>query len=568
MGLLMSAMITGKEYLLSKIFGQDFVYYIPTYQRPYAWGKNEAEVLFDDLFDFYQTEKEENYFLGSIVLKKEENNPYSDVIDGQQRLTTLTILIAAISSKLSKGDQPSCHKYLCNQGDTLVGIPPQPRLHLREKDQPFFEKYIQNVQLDALLALDTQQLDTEAQQHIQINCEVFVEKLSTIFHNNPSDIKDFCTFILTRCYLVAVYTPSQQSAFRVFSVMNSRGLDLQTTDIVKADIIGKLPKNEQGYYTEKWEDLEVQTTRAGFNEVFMHTRMIFSKTKAKKNLLDEFREYVLKTVDAKSLIDDILEPYAETYTILKNNKYVSTHKSEEINEYLYWLNKIDNSDWMPVAIKFIAEHGNEPEYVLWFIQQLERLASYFHITAQGINARIDRYKLILEEMDAQPKHTFDSKLEYIELSDAEKEQFLMALDGEIYKMTGKRRNYILLRLDSFVSCGGKKSDYSPNVLTIEHVLPRKVAEGSEWETLWPDVQERDFWLNRIANLVPLTRRHNSEAQNYDFDRKKNTYFKGKNGTTSYPLTTQVIDVPQWTSEAVSTRQEELIAVFRDAWDLG
>ena len=95
-----------------------------------------------------------------------------------------------------------------------------------------------------------------------------------------------------------------------------------------------------------------------------------------------------------------------------------------------------------------------------------------------------------------------------------------------------------------------------------------MEDGSEWETLWPDVKERDFWLNRIANLVPLTRRHNSAAQNFEFDRKKNTYFKGKNGTTSYPLTTQVIDILQWTPETVMTRQEELIDVLRNAWHLG
>lgn len=568
MGLVMDTKIAGKEFPLMKIFSQDFDYHIPTYQRPYAWSEEETEILFDDLVDFFETEQSDNYFLGSIVLKKEENKPLSDVIDGQQRLTTLTILIAVIASYLTGEDRASCNTYLRDPGNPLIGVPPQPRLHLREKDHTFFEKYIQNVQLDALMMLDIKKLPTEAQQHIYANCKSIMERIQKHFKNDASKIRGFCSFVLTRCYLVAVYTPSQQSAFRVFSVMNSRGLDLQTTDIVKADIIGKLPQNEQGYYTEKWEDLEVETTRAGFNEVFMHTRMIFSKTKAKKNLLDEFREYVLKTVDAKSLIDDVLEPYAEAYTILKNIKYVSTHKSEEINEYLYWLNKIDNSDWMPVAIKFFAEYGNEPEYILWFIQQLERLASFLHITAQGINARIDRYKSILEEMDAQPKHTFDRKLESIQLSNTEKEQFLMALDGEIYKMTGKRRNYVLLRLDSFVSCGGKKSDYSPNVLTIEHILPQKVDDGSEWGSLWPDIDERAFWLNRIANLVPLTRRHNSEAQNFDFDRKKNTYFKGRNGTTSYPLTTQVIDVIQWSPETVQARQEKLIATFRDAWDLG
>lgn len=180
------------------------------------------------------------------------------------------------------------------------------------------------------------------------------------FNGDEDKIKDFCKFLVTRCYLVAVYTPSQQSAFRVFSVMNSRGLNLMPIDIIKSDVIGQIPQKEQQYYTDKWEDLEVQTSRSGFNDVFTHTRMIFAKSKAKKSLLEEFKESVLSKTTPKQLINDILEPYSEAYTILVNRKYVAIKNAEDINQYLFWLNKIDNSDWMPSAIKFMAEHKTNP----------------------------------------------------------------------------------------------------------------------------------------------------------------------------------------------------------------
>lgn len=106
--------ITGKEYQLSKIFSKEFNYYIPAYQRPYAWTEEETETLFDDLLDFYQTEKVDNYFLGSIVLIKDEDKPKADVIDGQQRLTTLTILIAVIASYLTGENQSNCKNILEN----------------------------------------------------------------------------------------------------------------------------------------------------------------------------------------------------------------------------------------------------------------------------------------------------------------------------------------------------------------------------------------------------------------------------------------------------------------------
>ena len=77
--------------------------------------------------------------------------------------------------------------------------------------------------------------------------------------SNDDDRLRFTQFLLTRCYLVVVSTPSQESAFRIFTVMNSRGLDLLPTDIIKSTVIGSLPKEKQQGYTEKWEGLEELT---------------------------------------------------------------------------------------------------------------------------------------------------------------------------------------------------------------------------------------------------------------------------------------------------------------------
>ena len=563
----MGSKITGKEYPLSKIFSKEFDYYIPAYQRPYAWSQEETETLFDDLYVFFKEEKNDNYFLGSIVLIKDDDKPHADVIDGQQRLTTLTILISVIASRLSGNNRNNCIKYLTEPGNDLEGLEPLPRLHLRQKDQKFFNSYIQNIELDKLVGLDSESLQNESQQHIRENCGLLINRLDSVFNKNEKEVTEFCKFLLTRCYLVAVYTPSQQSAFRVFSVMNSRGLNLMPIDIIKSDIIGQIPEKEQQMYTDKWEDLEIQTTRSGFNEVFTHTRMIFAKSKAKQNLLDEFRAAVLTKVSPKELIDNILEPYSSAYTVLINKKYIAAKFAEQVNQYLFWLNKIDNADWMPSAIKFIAEHKDDSEYVLWFVKKLERLASYLHITAKDINHRIERYRLLLEEMEENPDHSIDDPLASIELNNEEKEEFVKVLNSEIYLLTGKRRNYVILRLNEFVGDGAGKFDFEPNILTIEHVLPQTISAGTQWERLWPNEEDRKLWINKIANLVPLTRKKNSEAQNYDFDKKKDIYFKGKNGTTTYPLTTQVMNEKEWIPQTVEKRQKELMGIFILRWDL-
>ena len=561
----MTKKISGAEYPLAKIFSSDFEYVIPSYQRPYAWTVDEASELFDDLYDFYESEPDEGYFLGSIVLIKQESVPYAEVIDGQQRLTTLTILLSTLASVLDGNQRDTLCKYIREPGNEFEGLEPKPRLTLRERDKAFFSKYVQGLEFEELLALDEMGVGNESQLNIKNNSQLFLQRVSKQLDNDANKIKSFVAFLLQRCYLVAVSTPSQQSAFRVFSVMNSRGLDLQPTDIIKADIIGQLSTDmERDEYNERWEDMEVELGRGGFNDLFTYVRMIYAKEKAKKSLLDEFRTHVLSEVaEPDVLIGDILEPFANALATVRTANYEAISHAEEVNTYLRWLNRIDNSDWMPVAILFLSRNRNEPEYVAWFFCRLERLAAFMHVCALNINERIERYNIVIEAVEGE--HDFSSPVEAVELTDIEKSRMLKALDGNIYELTPRRRNYLILRLDAFLSDGG--ASYDPSVLTIEHVLPQTVNDNSEWATLWPDEQARKDWVHKIANLVPLNRRRNSQAQNYDFGKKKSAYFSGKKGISSYILTTQVLNSPQWTPEYLANRQNELLEVLQENWRL-
>ncbi|GHC16766.1 hypothetical protein GCM10010082_04660 [Kushneria pakistanensis] len=557
--------ISGAEYPLAKIFSSEFEYIIPSYQRPYAWTIDQASELFDDLYDFYRSEEEEGYFLGSIVLIKEEAKPQAEVIDGQQRLTTLTILIAALTFNVEGEDRATLREYVIERGNKYEGVKAKPRLTLRERDRDFFSRYVQSFNFEKLLALGKQSLENESQKNIQANSLLLLKRISDRFETDQEQLNSFVGFLLQRCFLVAVSTPSQKSAFRVFSVMNSRGLDLQPTDIIKADVIGKLPTtSEQEIYNERWEDMEVDLGRAGFNDLFAYVRMIHAREKSKRSLLEEFRTHVLTRVNnARTLIKEVLEPYAETLSILRESHYVAETDAEEINRSLRWLNRIDNSDWVPPAMVFLANHKDEPTYVAWFFRKLERLAAYTHICAKNVNQRIERYALLIAAL--QQPHDYDNPPLAIELTDQEKSDMRKALQGDIYTLTARRRNYLILRLDSFVSDGA--ATYDPTVLTIEHVLPQTVLSDSRWTEWWPESEVREQWVHRLANLVPLNKRRNSQAQNYDFGKKKDAYFRGRSNVSSYALTSQVLGEEQWTPEVVKKRQTELIQVLADKWEL-
>ena len=417
-----------------------------------------------------------------------------------------------------------------------------------------------------MLELDASTLPNESQQHIKQNCGTLNALISKYFEDDE-ELKGFCRFIVKQCCLVVVSTASRESAFRIFSVMNSTGLDLSPTDIIKSDIIGKIPEQDQQVYTDKWEDIEIKTSRQGFADLFSHIRMIVMKTKAKKSLLEEFKENVLvKYKDTpKDFIDKVIEPLADCYAAVRNCAYKASSNEGKINSYFMWLNKTENSDWMPPLILFMNIHKNNSDFILEFCKKLERLAAYLHITGKDVNERIDRYAKIIDEIEKRPDAKTDNPIQSIELTGEEKEKFKSVLNGEIYNLTSKRRNYVILRLDNFLADGG--AIYNPKILTIEHVLPQTVSPDSDWAKNWNDENDRKIWLHRIANLVPLTRRKNSEAQNYDFDIKKSKYFYSNKGTSSYALTSQVLSVTDWTKDVVKERQTYLMKIFNSNWEL-
>ncbi|MBQ3652881.1 MAG: HNH endonuclease [Synergistaceae bacterium] len=278
--------------------------------------------------------------------------------------------------------------------------------------------------------------------------------------------------------------------------------------------------------------------------------MIFIKAKARKNIIDEFKKEILPSITdskAKEFIDDVLVPYSEAYNFVKNPAN---------SEYLKWLNMLDNSDWVPAAMLYYDKNKNNSAGLDGFFRKLERLA-YMLVCSYNVNQRIARYARILSDLEA-------SDGESVDLSDREKKDFADRLNSDVYIMTSPQKKYIILRLDSFLAETGAQYDHK--VLSIEHILPQTVDDGSYWSQKWPDVQEREKWLHKVGNLIPLSRHKNSSASNYDFTKKKNVYFF-KNGATPYVLASQIMPLTDWTPAEAEKRQASLIALFKQNWEL-
>ena len=219
------AKIHGAEFPIRKIFSNDFNFTIPLYQRPYSWTTEQACELLDDLTEFIgpdttvSTDDLSPYFLGSIVLIKGEGNPNAEVVDGQQRLTTLNILMAALRYTIQEtAFSAAMTKYLYEEGDPIEGNPNRYRLTLRERDAEFFRKHVQDAdQIVTLKNLDAGQL-TDSRRNIQANALLYLTRLEKLADNQRVRLAQF---IVKNCLLVVVSTPDLDSAYRIFSILNS-----------------------------------------------------------------------------------------------------------------------------------------------------------------------------------------------------------------------------------------------------------------------------------------------------------------------------------------------------------
>jgi hypothetical protein len=557
--------IHATEKPMHKIFCDDYSFTIPPYQRPYAWNTDQASDLFTDLLAFLGTDSREidelnPYFLGSIVLIKNDGIPDSDVVDGQQRLTTLTILLSVMKTVINGKMSSGLTKYLFEEGDEIVGRPNHYRLKLRARDETFFRENIQHDGgLDALFGLDNSQL-TDSEKNIQANAKYFKTALTALPENQRTRLLQY---LMKRCFLVVVSTPDLDSAYRIFSVLNARGLDLGLTDLLKSSVIGAMPAHLRKKYNDIWEDEEEDLGRDVFQDLFAHIRMIFRKSKLRETALSEFQKHILPLKTSQEFIDNVVKPYSDSLEIIKAASYKSDKEAEGINSMFRWLNQIDNFDWVPPAIVYLSKFQHSPDKLKAFFIDLERLAAGLMVIRADINYRIERYGKLLTAIEKDEDLFAD--VSPLQLTNDEVLGIVRTLHGNLYEMK-RIRQYVLLRLDSALSRGEAKYDFP--VISIEHVLPQNPAQNSKWLEWFPDEEVRQQYVHKIGNLALLSRKKNSEAQNFDFDKKKDKYFVSGNGVSPFVLTTQVLNKSEWTPEVLQERQSELVRCLRLVWRLG
>ncbi len=577
--------IEAKEVSVGKLFSPDFIFTIPIYQRPLSWDKENFDQLFEDIYDA-MTNKETQYFLGSIILQECEadKNKYY-IVDGQQRISTLAILMAVIRDYTKNENlRKKLASYLYQEEDEFKGIPEERRIMPWEDLEKLFNETVYkvggtNIFIQSFENGEKKRIDKEEPKyHLYEAIGLFYEKLEEYFQEDEK-LEQFVKYLLNNVCLVYIKTNTVTSAFRLFNVLNARGLALNTSDLLKSENIGEI-KDEKSRvkYANIWRKNENELGREELENVIGFIRTIKLKERAKMSIYEEYRKLVFGNglLNKGSEFIDYLDEISTIYSKKIIDADIAEGNNAKKNEFKNIINLMNKyvpfADWKPPFIAFCQKFKAD-NYLLDFIKLMEKKVIIEWIGGFSPTERITSLNKIIKliELENDPTQIIEKVLYFnidesstgriSRVLDYSKKDSIEALllerlnDNQFYTIYGgKLAKYILLRIDMEYLELENFQGY-PGTVTVEHILPQSPEEGSEWTTIFTK-EEREEWTNKLGNLALLSGIKNSKAQNFGFSRKKCAYFKDK--ITPFRTTQYLENIEVWNINELKKRHEMLI----------
>ncbi|MCI4644310.1 MAG: DUF262 domain-containing HNH endonuclease family protein [Hyphomonadaceae bacterium] len=537
---------------LATLFGPGRHLCLPPYQRSYSWGEREAMALLGDLTESMETGMV--HFIGAIVMVNEPGHAI-EIVDGQQRLTTLTILLCVLRDmEKSRERSDALHELIESQNaapDTTAW-----RLSLNHLDGDFFRATIQRRGMAA--RLDDEPHESASQRRISEVAAGFTRELEKMSAEERTHLADT---IVTRCAMVICTVENRDMGYKVFRVLNDRGKAPNAHDIIKTDILERagLTLKEADEYASRWAEYEAMIGGQAFDDLLRQIRILYDKS-SKGDLIAGLRKNVIPRVSARSFLDDILPRHVKAYGEIITGRVEFGPLSDPISAYINRMRALDHHTWRAPALKFLVHHRNATNSAVEFFRRLERLSYCMQLITPKKDQRDRRYRRVAEALD-NPRTVF-SEASPLSITPEEAKKVRERLLGR-FATFGQRRA-MALRLNAALD-GGQTLPPEADA-TVEHVLPRNPGDDSYWHTVWPDPAKRRELCDTLGNFILLPHSDNQQADRLDYRSKKKVYFNGSGGA-HFALTRDLEQQEAWTADVVRQRTERLAEILLRDWDL-
>lgn len=530
---------------------------IPMYQRHYTWGEDECSQLWQDIVEFFNDsdkQKDDKYFLGSIVTYTENDKKEQNIIDGQQRTTTLMLLIKALHTKILNAKGNESNRLI----DNIVSCLWETNMQSDEIDHKAIRLQSEVATDDDIAVLnailqneyaapsDPKELEAKIKQAktpYEKNYLYFLLESSKFAEKFPMEWAGLCITLLQSCIVLPIECTSQDNALRIFNTLNNRGKPLSDADIFKGIIYGsKKDKQSKNDFAKNWKQLE-SDNNGDMNFIFRNYMHIVRARKQDKTSEIGLREFFankhkdILTNNSDKVMTEINQlsnfwcGYDEKFSQRSLQLY-------EVLDYFpndYW-KYLDSAYYMYCSDKGLDYFDKHDEFlakvIAHFLVKFINKPSIAEIKPIVFNAYTALYETGKLDFQTNTKEILQDEATF-------KAQFFKA----------DRLIPSLLRLNLYLQYPEQELDIKAE---IEHIFPKTTQWRSSY-TGW-DKDEAKPLIESIGNKMWLEKRLNIKASNNYFDDKKDKYAKSK-----FLEAQEIARRPQndWLKKDIERRNEEI-----------
>lgn len=553
---------------LIKFFdGSDKRFIIPLYQRNYDWKEDNCEQLFQDLLKMHHSDRKSHFF-GSIVSSIQSGTEDRFIIDGQQRITTVSLLLIAMVNAFKVGDIQATDGKLVDKIFKRYLVD-----EYQEDERKVKLKPIKDMDaFDALLYKPKEQYLKGS--NVTRNYEFFYDKIV-----KSGLTMDELFETIKKLEVINIKLDEDDDPQLIFESLNSTGLDLSEADKIRNYLLMSLaPAEQDDLYTRYWNPIEESTKYDPSSFVRDYLTMKQGKIGRIDKIYFIFKEYAENERIGRAELLEEMHHYAKIYSQIDN----ANMGTEKINRKLNQVRTLDSTVAYPFYMAFFdyAEKNglsDEEKYrVLDIVEAYWARRIICNLPSNALNKVFATlHRDVLNNMNKAVEGTnptYTDVLIYLLLKkgrssvfpkdDEVKEDFATR---QIYKMPANLRMFILERMENRDSkeCHDVVKQLTEKTISIEHIMPQTLSDkwkdalGEEWERI------HQQYLHTMANLT-LTG-YNSQYSNLTFLEKRDME-KGFNDS-AFRLNNYVKSCDQWTEVEMKQRQHDLLEVFMRLWPM-
>ena len=541
-----------------KLIGNGLTYRIPRFQRDYSWTDDEWEDLWADILGTIQEDGEPAHYMGYLVLQSQDEKSF-DVIDGQQRLTTLTLIVLAALKNLQRliadNNQPEHNQQRLNQiRQTYIGyldpvtLISRTKLTLNRNNDHYFQTYL--VQLGHL-----PQRGFRASEHsLRKAFEWFEKRVRDYAKKSGGDegiaLATLVETMSDRLFFTVISVTDELNAYKVFETLNARGMRLSSTDLLKNYLFSVLHRDNEHVHEmkvleDRWEAMVTRLGSESFPD-FLRIHWISRRTFVRQSeLFKTIRAKVTHREAVFQLLRD-MEEDMDTYLALTHPEVSQWHP--DLKAYAQNLRMFSVRQPFPLLFAAYRKLPNA-DFASLLRSCLMISFRYNVIGSQPTNEQERVYYAVAQKITNGDILTANAALEGLKAVYPNDDNFRVAFAEKTIRTTNSRNlrivRYIFCALEKKAS--GNDYDFESESFNIEHVLPQNPESG--WDAFTDE--EVDAMVYRLGNMTLLAKKSNKNLGNDGFDIKKPVLAESQ-----FELTRKIAeDNANWTPERIAARQK-------------